>query len=207
MSSEYLRIWLLIFAISSTTVYANQKANVYIPRNNDVQVEPWRLTPSLFSRKGKNIEAVAIRDAPAKKVFSIGERTVESFSTHLIVDCSDEKLYVYKDGKLVRTFTNVHRGRNGFGMQPGSGKTPLGSWTVKEEPWHGYGPVLRLQTPIGETANEKWADRQGKRGILVHRDLNSRVKGSRGCIHLRNASQMRELLRLTDSDTVITIRR
>jgi len=206
MSSGYLRIWLLIVAVS-TTAYANPKANVYIPRSNNVQVEPWRLKPSLFGRKGQNVEAVAIRNAPEKVMFSIGERTVESFSTHLIVDCSDEKLYVYKDGKLVRTFTNVHRGRNGFGMKPGSGKTPLGSWTVREEPWHGYGPALRLQTPIGETADEKWADRQGRRGILVHRDLNSRVKGSRGCIHLRNASQMRELLRLTNSDTVITIRR
>lgn len=105
----------------------------------------------------------------------------------ILVDLGARTLSVHDGTRVVHTFRNIEYGRK-ISRIPRSYGTPTGTFQTRKEPYHDYGKVLRLCGPDG-------GDIQGKRGILIHRDLDKRSH-SNGCIHLKTKSEMNKLFDL-----------
>jgi len=117
----------------------------------------------------------------------------------LIVDLSANTMQVYKEGKIIHTFYNIQHGRR-VSSVPRSRGTPVIECMARKEPKHRFGPVFRLCYGID-------GDRQGRRGILIHKDMSSRSSYTSGCIALRNLTEMRKLYSLTPDLVLLEIKK
>lgn len=118
----------------------------------------------------------------------------------IVVDLSDNTLKVFNDGILIKTFTGIQHGSH-ISDVPYSLGTPVIECMAKKEPDHRFGPVFRLC--YGEDG-----DRQGSsRGILIHRDMSSRSKYTRGCVALRSYAEMKLLYKLTPNLVLLVIQK
>ena len=109
----------------------------------------------------------------------------------LEVSVRAKEMRVIQGGRVIKKIP-VSTSRYGIGSQPGSRRTPLGEFTVRPEPGHRFGPVLRLDGP------------QGRRGILVHRDL-SRGTGTNGCVAVPDLETARWLVGVVEPGTRLRI--
>ena len=110
----------------------------------------------------------------------------------IVVDISQKRLKVY-NGSMPVYSSLIETGRAGIGHTLGSGKTPTGTFNIVKEPKHRFGPVFRLSGFQGNS-----------RGILVHKDLSTRV-GSGGCVVLPG-NNMKKLYDIVDDDAVLIIK-
>jgi len=116
------------------------------------------------------------------------ETETDEHNVILVVDLSSNTLEVIKDGELIKTFYKIEHGKI-ISSVPRSKGTPLITCLAAKEYGHSFGPVFRL---CGSPEGEK----QGKRGILIHRDM-TRNGYTSGCIALDNYTQMRSLYKMT----------
>ena len=115
-------------------------------------------------------------------------------SPKIVVDVAESKLSVVCDSTQTTCYeTEIETSRKGTGLKKGSNKTPTGRFTVVKEPYHRYGPSLRLSGYQGYS-----------RGILIHKDFKN-GNGTSGCICPLDEYKMHKVFDLVQDNTPIEI--
>jgi hypothetical protein len=116
-------------------------------------------------------------------------RKIEPVGYHLYVDLDLTKMYVYKDGEIIKTY-EVSGGKS-------SSSSPEGTWRIiNKDTWgEGFGGAwLGFNVPWGmygiHGTTEPWSVGQ--------------YNSSKGCIRMRN-EDVRELFRIIPYNTLVTI--
>lgn len=118
-----------------------------------------------------------------------GERKINPSGYHLYVDLDRTQMFVYKDGKLVKTY-EVSGGK-------ASSPSPVGTWKIiSKDTWgEGFGGAwMGFNVPWGmygiHGTTEPWSV--------------GRSNTSKGCIRMKNAD-VRELYKMVPYHTIVTI--
>ena len=133
----------------------------------------------------------------------------------LLVDKSDRTLIAYRDGKAIKTYSDVALGDAPVGHKQfeGDERTPVGRYTIDtRNPESAYHLSLRVSYPDAEDrAFAKASGRSPGGDIFIHGQPNGSPVGrlpgdwTDGCIALTNA-EIEELYRAVDDGTPIEIR-
>ena len=134
----------------------------------------------------------------------------------VLIDKSDRKLWVYQNGKVIRTYSGLQYGDAPLGHKrfEGDERTPEGKYTIDYgNPQSSY--YLSLHITYPNAADRAYADARGRSPgglIFLHGQPNglpfdARVPGdwTDGCIALANA-EIAELWSLVPDGTPIEIR-
>mgnify|MGYP000875205756 CR=1 FL=1 len=137
-------------------------------------------------------DAILKEDASSVEFIDKGKKKIEGISPegyHLYVDLDETKMYVFKDGKLIRTY-DVSGGKP-------STPSPVGTWKIiSKDTWgEGFGGAwMGFNVPWGmygiHGTAEPW---------FVGRD-----NASKGCIRMRNEDVL-ELYKMIPYNTPVTI--
>ena len=157
------------------------------------------------------LSCAPVPDARAQ-VASAGEK-----ADFVLIDKSERTLWVYQDGRVIRTYRGLQYGDRPTGHKrfEGDERTPEGRYTIA------YGNAqsayyLSLYIDYPNAADRAFAEARGRSPgglIFIHGQPNGVPEGVRmpgdwtdGCIAVTNA-QMRELWSLVPDGTPIEIRR